>query len=114
MLPSALDAVRCAIEMQTGMIERNAGVVEERRIEFRVGVHIGDVVEEADGDLMGEGVNIAARSEAIGEPNGVCLSATAYEQVRDRLKEVFTDVGEKTLKNIGLEARNSIRGDCCS
>jgi adenylate cyclase len=117
---SALDAVRCAIEMQTGMIERNAGVVEERRIEFRIGVHVGDVVEERDGDLMGDGVNIAARLEAISEANGVCLSAAAYEQVRDRLKETFIDVGEKTLENIArparsyLEAWNSIKGGCRS
>src|ERR1700735_4011827 len=72
---SVVDAVRCAIEMQTGMVERNAGLPPERCIEFRVGVHLGDVVEESDGDLMGDGVNIAARLEGVCEPGGVCVSA---------------------------------------
>ena len=80
---SVVDAVRCAIETQNGMVERNAGLPPERRIEFRIGIHLGDVVEEADGDLMGDGVNIAARLEGIAEPNGICLSSAAYEQVRD-------------------------------
>ena len=97
---SVVDAVRCAIEVQSAMVERNAGVAEDRRIEFRVGVHLGDVVEEADGDLMGDGVNIAARLEGLAEPGGLCLSGAAYEQVRDRLKETFVDLGEKALKNI--------------
>ena len=69
-----VDAVRCAIEVQNGLIERNAGLPPERRIEFRVGIHLGDVVEEADGDLMGDGVNIAARLEGICEPGAICLS----------------------------------------
>ena len=97
---SVVDAVRCAIEVQHGMAERNAGVAPDKRIEFRIGVHLGDVVEEADGDLMGDGVNIAARLEGIAEAGGVCLSSAAYEQVRDRMKETFVDLGEKTLKNI--------------
>ena len=97
---SVVDAVRCAIEVQNGMVERNAGVPPERRIEFRVGLHLGDVVEEADGDLMGDGVNVAARLEGICEPGGICLSGAAYEQVRDRLKENFADLGERPLKNI--------------
>jgi adenylate cyclase len=83
---SVVDAVRCAIEIQNGMVERNAGVPPERRIEFRVGVHLGDVVEEADGDLMGDGVNITARLEALSEPGGVCLSEDAWRQVRDKPK----------------------------
>jgi TolB-like protein/class 3 adenylate cyclase len=102
---SVVDAVRCAIEVQTGLIERNAGLPPERRIEFRVGIHVGDVVEEADGDLMGDGVNIAARLEAVCEPGGVCLSGAAYEQVRDRVKERFVDLGEKALKNIARPVR---------
>jgi TolB-like protein/class 3 adenylate cyclase/Flp pilus assembly protein TadD len=102
---SVVDAVRCAIEMQNGMVERNAGLPPERRIEFRIGVHLGDVVEEADGDLMGDGVNIAARLEGICEPGGVCLSGAAHEQVRDRLKESFADLGEKALKNIARPVR---------
>jgi adenylate cyclase len=97
---SVVDAVRCAIEVQTGMVERNAGLPPERRVEFPVGIHLGDVVEESDGDLMGDGVNVAARLEGICEPGGICLSEDAYRQVRDRLKETFVDLGEKALKNI--------------
>ena len=81
---SVVDAVRCAIEVQTGMVERNAGLPAERRIQFRVGIHLGDVVEEGDGDLMGDGVNIAARIESTAEPGGICLSDDAFRQVRDR------------------------------
>src|SRR6202162_1934944 len=77
---SVVDAVRCAIEVQSGMLERNAGVPEDRRIEFRVGIHLGDVVEESDGDLMGDGVNIAARLEGVCEPGAICLSEDAYRQ----------------------------------
>ena len=102
---SVVDAVRCALEIQHGMVDRNAGVPEDRRIVFRIGVHLGDVVEEADGDLMGDGVNIAARLEGICEPGGVCLSSAAYEQVRDRITETFTDHGEKTLKNVARPVR---------
>jgi len=102
---SVVDAVRCAIELQNGMIERNAGLPQDRRIEFRIGVHLGDVVEEADGDLMGDGVNIAARLESICEPGGLCLSEDAYRQVRDRLKEGFVDLGERQLKNIARPVR---------
>ena len=71
---SVIDAVRCAIEVQNGMVERNAGLPPERRIEFRVGIHLGDVVEESDGDLMGDGVNIAARLEGIADRGGICIS----------------------------------------
>jgi adenylate cyclase len=102
---SVVDAVRCAIEMQQGLVERNAGVPEDRRIEFRVGIHLGDVVEESDGDLMGDGVNVAARIESIGEPGAIYLSGAAYEQVRDKLKEEFVDLGEKELKNIARPVR---------
>jgi class 3 adenylate cyclase len=102
---SVVDAVRCSIEVQHGMIERNAGLPADRRIEFRVGIHLGDVVEEADGDLMGDGVNIAARLEGIADPGGVCLSEDAYRQVRDRIKDAFVDLGEKELKNIARPVR---------
>ena len=78
---SVVDAVRCAIEVQNGMVERNAGLPPERRIEFRIGIHLGDVVEESDGDLMGDGVNIAARLEGIAQPGAICLSEDAYRQV---------------------------------
>jgi adenylate cyclase len=102
---SVVDAVRCAIEVQNGMIERNAGLPPQRRIEFRIGIHLGDVVEESDGDLMGDGINIAARLECIADPNGICLSSAAYEQVRDKLKEDFVDPGDKQLKNIARPVR---------
>jgi adenylate cyclase len=82
---SVVDAVRCAVEIQTGMVERNVGVPRERRIEFRCGVHLGDVVEEGDGDLMGDGVNIAARLEGVAKPGTICLSEDAYRQVKSRL-----------------------------
>src|SRR5271170_5618823 len=97
---SVVDAVRCAIEVQQGLIERNAGLPPERRIEFRVGIHLGDVVEESDGDLMGDGVNIAARLESIAKPGGICLSEQAYWQVKGRLDLAVTDVGPTQLKNI--------------
>ena len=87
------------------MVERNAGVAPDKRIEFRIGVHLGDVVEEADGDLMGDGVNIAARLEGIADPGGICLSEDAYRQVRDQVKERSSDLGEKALKNIARPVR---------
>src|SRR6204780_5438690 len=89
---SVVDAVRCAIEVQNGMVERNAGLPPERRIEFRIGIHLGDVVEETDGDLMGDGVNIAARLEGIAKPGGVCLSEQAYWQVKGRLEMAISDL----------------------
>ena len=102
---SVVDAVRCAIEVQNGMIERNAGVPPERRIEFRIGIHLGDVVEESDGDLMGDGVNIAARLEGISEPGAICLSEDAYRQVKGRLDLAVTDLGPTQLKNIAEPIR---------
>jgi adenylate cyclase len=97
---SVVDAVRCAIEVQNGLIERNAGLPPERRIEFRVGIHVGDVVEESDGDLMGDGVNIAARLEGVAKPGAICLSEQAYWQVKGRLDLKVTDLGNIQLKNI--------------
>ncbi len=102
---SVVDAARCAIEVQTGMVERNAGVAPERRIEFRIGVHLGDVVEEADGDLMGNGVNIAARLEGIAKPGGICLSEDAYRQLKGRLDLAVSDLGPTQLKNIAEPIR---------
>ena len=102
---SVIDAVRCALEVQSSMVERNAGLPPERRIEFRVGIHLGDIVEESDGDLMGDGVNIAARLEGICEVGGVCISEDAYRQVRDKIKEQFVDLGEQVLKNIARPMR---------
>ena len=97
---SVVDAVRCAIEVQTGLIERNAGVPPDRRIEYRIGVHLGDVVEESDGELMGDGVNIAARLEGVAKPGAICLSEQAYWQVKGRLDLKVTDLGATQLKNI--------------
>ena len=97
---SVVDAVRCAIEVQSSMVERNAGVPPEKRIEFRVGIHLGDVVEESDGDLMGDGVNIAARLESIAAPGAICLSEQAYWQVKGRLDLKVIDLGPIELKNI--------------
>ena len=102
---SVVDAVRCAVEVQNGMTLRNAGLPSEQRIEFRVGIHLGDVVEEADGDLMGDGVNIAARIEAIADPGGISLSHAAYEQMRDKVAQNFVDRGEQSLKNIARPIR---------
>src|ERR1700722_16673907 len=97
---SVVDAARCAIEVQTGMVERNAGVAPERRLEFRIGIHLGDVVEEADGDLMGDGVNIAARLEGVCAPGAIYLSEDAYRQVKRRLDRAVSDLGPTQLKNI--------------
>jgi adenylate cyclase len=102
---SVVDAVRCALEVQTGMIERNVGLPPEKRIEFRIGIHLGDVVEESDGDLMGDGVNIAARLEGICEPGGICLSEDAYRQVKSRLELQVEDLGPQSLKNISDPVR---------
>ena len=102
---SVVDAVRCAIEVQNGMVERNAGLPPERRIEFRIGIHLGDVVEESDGDLMGDGVNIAARLEGIAKPGAICLSEDAYRQVKSRLDLAVSDLGATQLKNIAEPVR---------
>ena len=102
---SVVDAVRCAIEVQHGLVERNAGLPPERRIDFRVGIHLGDVVEEADGDLMGDGVNIAARLEGVCAPGAICLSEDAYRQVKGRLDLAVQDLGPTQLKNIAEPIR---------
>jgi adenylate cyclase len=102
---SVVDAVRCAIEVQNGMVARNAGLQPERRIELRVGIHLGDIVEESDGDLMGDGVNIAARLEGIAKPGAICLSEDAYRQVKSRLDLGVSDIGPTQLKNIAEPIR---------
>jgi adenylate cyclase len=102
---SVVEAVRCAVAIQNAMIERNVGISANQCIEFRIGIHLGDVVEESDGDLMGDGVNIAARLEGVCKPGAVCLSAAAHEIVRDRFRESFTDIGGKRLKNISRPIR---------
>ena len=102
---SVVDAVRCAIEVQYGLVERNAGLATERRLEFRVGIHLGDVVEESDGDLMGDGVNIAARLQSVAAPGAICLSEDAYRQVKARLDLAVSDLGPTRLKNIAEPVR---------
>ena len=102
---SVVDAVNCAIEVQRAMVERNAEVAPDKRIEFRIGIHLGDVVEESDGDLMGDGVNIAARLEGICEPGAVCLSEDAYRQVKGRIDLKVSDLGLTQLKNIAEAIR---------
>ena len=102
--PSAVEAVRCTLAIQAGMAERNAGVEPERQINFRIGINVGDVVAEG-GDLLGDGVNVAARLEALAEPGGVCLSRTARDQVRDQLDITLEDMGEVEVKNISRPVR---------
>ena len=97
---SVVDAVNCAIEVERAMVERNAEVTPDKRIEFRIGIHLGDVVEESDGDLMGDGVNIAARLQGVAKPGAICLSEQAYWQVKGRLDLAVTDLGKTALKNI--------------
>ncbi len=102
---SVVEAVRCAISMQNAMVEQNAGTPADQRIVFRIGIHLGDVVEESDGDLMGDGVNIAARLEGVAKPGAICLSEQAYWQVKGRLDIAVKDLGPTSLKNIAQPVR---------
>jgi adenylate cyclase len=102
---SVVDAVRCAIEVQRMMAQQDRNVSAERQIQFRVGINLGDVVVEADEDLMGDGVNVAARLEGMAEPGSICLSRAAYEQVKGKVDAHFTDMGEQRLKNIADPVR---------
>jgi TolB-like protein/class 3 adenylate cyclase/Flp pilus assembly protein TadD len=97
--PSVIDAVQCALEVQRGMAERNAGIPPEKRIELRVGINLGDVIVQ-DGDIFGDGVNVAARLEALAEPGGISASRVVRDQIRDKLPYPFEDRGELRLKNI--------------
>jgi len=102
--PSVVDAVRCAAELQRAMLDREAGIPDDRRIRFRIGINLGDVIVE-DGDIFGDGVNVAARLEALAEPGGICISRTARDQIRDRLPYQFEDLGEQNVKNIARPVR---------
>src|SRR4029077_8957629 len=102
--PSAVNAVACAIEIQGKMRERNADVPDERQIEFRIGVNIGDIIIE-DGDIYGDGVNVAARIESVAKPGGVAVSGTVRDHVGNRLDLTFEDTGEQALKNIERPVR---------
>jgi len=101
---SVVDAVRCAVEVQRGMAECNAGTPAERRIEFRIGINLGDVIVEVH-DIFGDGVNVAARLEGLTEPGGICISRVVRDQVRDRLDYAFEDLGEHSVKNITRPVR---------
>ena len=101
---SVVDALRCAVDVQRGMAERNSDVPPSNRIEFRIGINVGDIIED-NGDIFGDGVNVAARLEAIAEPGGICVSDDAHRQVRDKLDIVFDDAGEQNLKNIERPVR---------
>ena len=101
---SVVDAVRCAVEVQQAMPERNTGVGADNRIELRIGINLGDVIVEGD-DLYGDGVNIAARLEGIAEPGGICISDDAFRQVRGKVEAEFADLGEQSLKNIARPLR---------
>jgi adenylate cyclase len=101
---SVVDAVRCAVEVQRGMLDREREVPEERRIRFRIGINLGDVIVE-EHDIFGDGVNVSARLEALAEPGGICMSRVVRDQVRDRLDLAFGDLGEQPLKNISRPVR---------
>jgi adenylate cyclase len=101
---SVVDAVRCAVEVQREMATRNAGVPAERRIDFRIGVNLGDIIID-ENDIFGDGVNIAARLEALAEPGGICVSRVVRDQVRDKLTIPFEDMGEQQVKNIARPVR---------
>src|SRR5260221_10985952 len=101
---SVVDAVRCAVDVQRGMVERNAAIPVDERIEFRVGINLGDVIVEGE-DIFGDGVNIAARLEALAEPGGICISRVVRDQVRDKLDYAFEDMGEQQVKNISRPVR---------
>jgi adenylate cyclase len=101
---SVVDAVRCAVELQRGMVDRNTNMPEDKRIAFRVGINLGDVIADND-DIFGDGVNIAARLEALAEPGGICVARTVRNQIRDKLPYPFEDLGEQTVKNIARPVR---------
>ncbi|MEO8677221.1 MAG: adenylate/guanylate cyclase domain-containing protein, partial [Casimicrobiaceae bacterium] len=97
--PSVVDAVRCAVDVQRGMAERNAGVPADKQIEFRIGVNVGDIIIDGD-DIFGDGVNVAARLQALAEPGGICASRVVRDQVLDKLSFDFEDLGAQQVKNI--------------
>src|SRR5476651_2601673 len=101
---SAVDAVRGAIEVQRGMADRNGSVPQDQRIEFRIGIHVGDIIFD-DSDIFGDGVNIAARLEGIAEPGGICISDDAQRQIRGKVDFAFEDMGPQNLKNIAEPMR---------
>ena len=101
---SAVDAMRCAVDIQRGMAERNGAVPRHQRIEFRIGIHVGDLIID-ESDIFGDGVNVAARLEGIAIPAGICISSSAYDQVRGKVEAEFEHMGEQVLKNINRPVR---------
>src|SRR6267154_3289536 len=101
---SVVDAVRCAAEVQRGMLDREPEATDERRIRFRIGINLGDVIAEGD-DIFGNGVNVAARLEALADPGGICVSRMVRDQIRDKLPYPFEDRGEQSVKNIARPVR---------
>jgi adenylate cyclase len=99
-----VDAVRCAAEIQRAMVDRDTDMAEDRRIKFRIGVNLGDIIVE-DNDIYGDGVNVAARLESLAEPGGICISRTVRDQIRDKLPYAFEDLGEQSVKNIARPVR---------
>src|ERR1700720_1706413 len=102
--PSVVDAVRCAAEVQRAMVDREAGMPEDRRIRFRIGINLGDIIVDGD-DIFGDGVNVAARLEALAEPGGIWISRMVRDQIRDKLAYAFQDLGEQSVKNIARPVR---------
>src|SRR5712664_2128154 len=111
--PSVVDAVECAVAVQAVMAQRNEGIPQDRRMLFRIGINLGDILIEGD-DILGDGVNVAARLEGIAEPGGICISSSAYDQVRGKVTVEFADLGEQRLKNIDRPVRvyaaNAVQG----
>src|SRR5260370_26588088 len=107
---SVVDAMRCALDVQRGMVERNVNVPQGKRIEFRIGINVGDIIVDR-GDIFGDGVNVAARLEGLAEPGGICVSDDAYRQLRDKLDIVFDDACEQNLKNSWPPVRGFIVHD---
>ena len=106
--PSVVAATRCAVEVQRAMIDRNAEIREDKRIPFRIGVNLGDVIIDGD-DIYGDGVNIAARLEALAEPGGICISRIVHDQIRDKLPYPFDNMGQQSVKNIARPVRTGCR-----
>jgi adenylate cyclase len=102
--PSVVDAVRCAAALQRAMVDREAAIPEDLRIRYRIGINLGDVIVDGD-DIFGDGVNVAARLEALAEPGGICISRMVRDQIRDKLAYAFEDLGEQSVKNIARPVR---------
>src|SRR6266851_745571 len=102
--PSVVDAVRCAAEIQRAMVDRETEMAEDRRIRFRIGINLGDIIADG-GDIFGDGVNVAARPEVLAEPGGICISRVVRDQIRDKLSYAFDDMGEQSVKNIARPVR---------